>query len=248
MRGLGPWSVNYLMMRALGLADCVPIGDAALTRNLKRFYDLEKRPGAEDTRSLMEPFAPHRSLATFHFWALQGGVPMILYTHRISSPIGDLGLVVDESERVVRIVFETEKGEDLAVVLERLCDRGRHAGGGTRRAPHACKRSSKSTSAAIAESSISSWRRAAPNFKSRYGKTSSKYRRGETRTYSEIARRLGRPGAARAVGRANATNPIPIVVPCHRVIGADGTLTGYAGGLPIKQGLLAIEGDAMLPF
>lgn len=54
---------------------------------------------------------------------------------------------------------------------------------------------------------------------------------GETRTYAELARRLGHPKAARAVGRANARNPIAIVVPCHRVIGSDGSLTGYAGGL-----------------
>ncbi|MEE8522805.1 MAG: methylated-DNA--[protein]-cysteine S-methyltransferase [Thermoanaerobaculia bacterium] len=65
---------------------------------------------------------------------------------------------------------------------------------------------------------------------------------GETRSYGEIAEHLGRPGAARAVGRANATNPIPIVVPCHRVVGADGSLTGYVGGLAIKQGLLELEG------
>ncbi len=71
IRGLGPWSVNYLMMRALGFADCVPVGDAALTRNLKRFFDLTSRPDASATRQLMEPFAPHRSLATFHLWALK---------------------------------------------------------------------------------------------------------------------------------------------------------------------------------
>ena len=65
---------------------------------------------------------------------------------------------------------------------------------------------------------------------------------GETRTYGEIARALGRPGASRAVGRANATNPLPIVVPCHRVVGADGSLTGFAGGLGWKRRLLAIEG------
>ena len=65
---------------------------------------------------------------------------------------------------------------------------------------------------------------------------------GETRTYGELAGQLGRPGAARAVGRANATNPIPIVLPCHRVVGADGSLTGYAGGLPIKRALLELEG------
>ena len=64
---------------------------------------------------------------------------------------------------------------------------------------------------------------------------------GETISYAELARRIGRPGAARAVGRANATNPIAVIVPCHRVIGADGSLTGYAGGLDLKQKLLAWE-------
>ena len=64
---------------------------------------------------------------------------------------------------------------------------------------------------------------------------------GETVTYGELARRIGRPTAVRAVGRANGQNPLPIVVPCHRVIGADGTLTGYAGGLDIKSALLAVE-------
>ncbi|HEX2204561.1 MAG TPA: methylated-DNA--[protein]-cysteine S-methyltransferase [Longimicrobium sp.] len=65
---------------------------------------------------------------------------------------------------------------------------------------------------------------------------------GETISYRALAERIGRPSAARAVGRANGTNPIPIVVPCHRVIGANGTLTGYAGGLPAKETLLALEG------
>lgn len=64
---------------------------------------------------------------------------------------------------------------------------------------------------------------------------------GETRTYGEIAAGLGRPNAARAMGRANATNPLPIVVPCHRVLGANGSLTGYAGGLHLKQRLLEHE-------
>ena len=65
---------------------------------------------------------------------------------------------------------------------------------------------------------------------------------GATLSYAEVARMVGRPGAARAVGRANATNPIPIVVPCHRVIGASGALTGYGGGMSRKEFLLAHEG------
>jgi methylated-DNA-[protein]-cysteine S-methyltransferase len=67
---------------------------------------------------------------------------------------------------------------------------------------------------------------------------------GQTRTYSEIAAQLGNPKAARAVGRAEATNPMPLVVPCHRVIGADHKLHGYGGGdgLPTKEWLLKMEG------
>ncbi|MDQ6935854.1 MAG: methylated-DNA--[protein]-cysteine S-methyltransferase [Actinomycetota bacterium] len=69
---------------------------------------------------------------------------------------------------------------------------------------------------------------------------------GETASYGEIARRLGMTNAAsRAVGLANGRNPIPIVVPCHRVIGADGSLTGYAGGIERKQTLLELEQDAL---
>jgi methylated-DNA-[protein]-cysteine S-methyltransferase len=64
---------------------------------------------------------------------------------------------------------------------------------------------------------------------------------GATATYGEIAAALGKPGAARAVGLANAQNPVAIVVPCHRIIGADGTLTGYGGGLDRKRWLLAHE-------
>jgi methylated-DNA-[protein]-cysteine S-methyltransferase len=65
---------------------------------------------------------------------------------------------------------------------------------------------------------------------------------GQTISYRELALRIGNPKAVRAVGAANGRNPIPIVVPCHRVIGADGSLTGYGGGLPRKQVLLELEG------
>lgn len=75
----------------------------------------------------------------------------------------------------------------------------------------------------------------------------------ETISYGELARRIGKPTASRAVGAANGRNPLAIVVPCHRVIGADGTLTGYGGGLPVKEKLLALERrgagtESRLPF
>lgn len=65
---------------------------------------------------------------------------------------------------------------------------------------------------------------------------------GQTLSYGQLAARIGRPSASRAVGAANGRNPIPIVLPCHRVIGANGSLTGFGGGLPTKQFLLRLEG------
>lgn len=64
---------------------------------------------------------------------------------------------------------------------------------------------------------------------------------GATISYGELARRIGNPAASRAVGLANGSNPVSIVIPCHRVIGANGKLTGYGGGLPLKEKLLALE-------
>lgn len=68
VRGLGPWSTNYLMMRAMAYPDCVPLGDTGLSTALQRFYKLDHRPKAAETGLLMQPFAPFRSLATYHLW------------------------------------------------------------------------------------------------------------------------------------------------------------------------------------
>jgi len=69
---------------------------------------------------------------------------------------------------------------------------------------------------------------------------------GQTSTYGDLAAQIGRPNAARAVGRAEATNPMPLVIPCHRVLGADGKLRGYGGGLEIKKWLLQLEGAVLV--
>lgn len=69
---------------------------------------------------------------------------------------------------------------------------------------------------------------------------------GETTSYGELAERIGRPGAARAVGLANGRNPVSIIVPCHRVVGSTGSLTGYGGGIAVKRQLLDFERSAEL--
>jgi AraC family transcriptional regulator, regulatory protein of adaptative response / DNA-3-methyladenine glycosylase II len=71
VRGLGPWSINYVLMRGLGFADCVPYGDTGLTTGLQCLFDLAERPDVAATRRLMQPFAPWRSLATAHLWQLK---------------------------------------------------------------------------------------------------------------------------------------------------------------------------------
>lgn len=72
VRGLGPWSIRYLCMRAFGFEDCVPVGDAGLVAGLQLLHGLDHRPDAAETERLMEPFAPHRSFATFHVWRRLG--------------------------------------------------------------------------------------------------------------------------------------------------------------------------------
>ena len=79
-------------------------------------------------------------------------------------------------------------------------------------------------------------------FQKRVWETLCKIPFGESRSYADLARMIGNPNACRAVGMANHHNPILIVIPCHRVIGKDRTLTGYAGGLPMKKALLDLEG------
>lgn len=68
---------------------------------------------------------------------------------------------------------------------------------------------------------------------------------GETRAYADVAREIGRPAAVRAVGAANGANPIPIVIPCHRVVGSNGSLTGFGGGIETKRWLLSLESPAL---
>ncbi len=170
---------------------------------------------------------------------------MTYYSRRISTPVGDLGLLVDEAERLVRIAFLGGGPRDPeGPTRPQSLDQPR-AGYGWIEDQARTARVARQLAEYFAGDRKSFDLELAPegtDFQKQVWRHLLDIPAGETRTYSEIARRLGRPGAARAIGRANATNPIPIVVPCHRVIGADGTLTGYAGGLPIKRGLLKIEG------
>lgn len=161
-----------------------------------------------------------------------------LYTQMIEAPFGPLQCAVNEAGEVVSIDFVTSRGPrplDGAVVdprrLERLALQLREFFEGSR-TEFDLPLSSRGT-----------------DFQKRVWAELRKIPFGATRSYQEIALAIGRPEATRAVGAANGANPIPIVVPCHRVIGANGALTGFGGGLPVKRWLLEHEaGFARLRF
>ena len=162
----------------------------------------------------------------------------ILYTQTIEAPFGPLHCTVNEAGEVVSIDFAGRRGPravEGAVVdrrrVEPLALQLREFFEGSRTA-FDLSLSPKGT-----------------DFQKRVWTELRKIPYGVTRSYQEIARNIGRPEATRAVGAANGANPIPIVVPCHRVIGANGALTGFGGGLVVKRWLLEHEaGIARLRF
>ncbi len=341
LHGLGPWSVNYVMMRSLGFADCVPLGDTGVTSGLQTLLELAERPDADATRRLMAVFSPYRSLATAHLWQLNspfpgeppGGMqearyfapaacsiaptagpsrptahgppptparqtfrsaksfpptnllhpssslpPMNLFHDSFSTPFGDFSVAVDSAGAVVATAFgglpallrrlnimddslaPSAGGSPSAASPETGFVNGSAAGGrpertaGMRAARRpACHmpRDQRKTAAAR-EQVLAYFAGARREFHLPLAARGTPFQQqvwtelrripyGETRSYRQIATRLGRPGASRAVGRANATNPICLIVPCHRVIGSDGSLTGFAFGEELKRALLEFE-------
>jgi len=166
-----------------------------------------------------------------------------LYVDEIGSPVGRLLVAVDGAGSLVALAFRGDLALDEAVA------RFKESDDAVTWSPERC--------AAVADQLGEYFRRERRAFDLALAPRGTPFEQavwaalltvpyGTLTTYGNLARRLGKPDAVRAVGRANGANPIVIVIPCHRVIGADGTLTGYGGGLAVKRWLLALEG-AMLP-
>ncbi|WP_395713849.1 methylated-DNA--[protein]-cysteine S-methyltransferase [Reyranella sp.] len=167
--------------------------------------------------------------------------PLALFIDRMPTPIGELVIVADQAGKL-RAIDWTDHEPRMLQLLDRYFGKGgytlepaRDPGGLT----SALQAYFKGDIDAIDRLPVEM---AGTPFQNSIWRALRKIRRGETISYAELARRIGRPKAVRAAGLANGQNPISIVVPCHRVIGSDGTLTGYGGGLPRKEWLLAHEG------
>ncbi len=165
--------------------------------------------------------------------------PERLILDRYASPIGEILLVVDEDEVLRALDFIDHQAR-----MQRLLKR--HYGMRTLeegQAPLAIRQALDAYFAGDAAAlSEVAWKTAGTDFQRAVWRALTDIPPGKTLSYGALAARLGKPKAVRAVGLANGANPVGIVVPCHRVIGANGSLTGYGGGLERKRWLLAHEG------
>ena len=160
---------------------------------------------------------------------------------RLATPAGEMIVIADAGGNL-RVIDWTEYEDRMKLLLDRQYGRGRWTlkpardpGGLT----NAMRRYFKGNHSVIDTLPVKT---AGTPFQKSVWQALRKISCGSTISYAELARRIGRPTAVRAVGLANGQNPVSVVVPCHRVIGSDGSLTGYGGGLPRKKWLLTHEG------
>lgn len=165
----------------------------------------------------------------------------LFFVDRLATPIGELLIVADRAGKL-RTIDWIDHEARMRQLLDRYYGKGRYTldqardpGGLTR----VLRAYFKGDIEAIDRLPVET---AGTPFQTSIWRALRKIRRGTTISYAELARRVGRPRAVRAAGLANGRNPISIVVPCHRVIGSNGSLTGYGGGLPRKKWLLEHEG------
>ena len=179
--------------------------------------------------------------------------PLALLVDRLQTPIGELLIIADRAGNL-RTIDWTDHEARMRQLLDRYYGPAGSKGGGytleAARDPGGLTRALRAYfkgDVGIIDKLPAET--AGTPFQKSVWRALRKIRGGRTISYAELARRIGKPRAIRAAGLANGQNPISIVVPCHRVIGSDGTLTGYGGGLPRKKWLLEHEGalGASLP-
>jgi AraC family transcriptional regulator of adaptative response / DNA-3-methyladenine glycosylase II len=234
MLGIGPWTAAYIAMRALRWPDAFPAGDLGLL----------KASGEKSARSLTaaaDRWRPWRAYAAMHLW--ESLRPAAKRTPKLS-----------KDEPMTATTCYTYIDSPLGQLL--VCGDGRALTGlytpGHRRQPDTAWAEDDEPFEALREQLAAYFDGARQDFdvplelggtpfQQRVWRQLQRIPFGETISYAELARRIGQPTASRAVGHANGRNPVSIIVPCHRVIGVDGKLTGYGGGLECKEHLLEME-------
>ena len=241
--GIGPWTAHYIAMRALRWPDAFPKEDIAISNALGGVT-------AKQAEQMSQAWRPWRSYAVLHLWrtATQKTIgpngetsrrkKMTYFYKTMKSPVGELKLVASD-EGLAAILWEKDNPrrvrlgpalEDRKHPVLREAERQLSDYFSGKRKSFSLKLDFKGT-----------------EFQKQVWAALLTIPFGETRSYAQIAKQIKSPKAARAVGAANGRNPISIIAPCHRVIGANGKLTGFAGGLKAKALLLALEGKQGAP-
>ena len=231
--GIGPWTVEYVAMRALGDPDAFPASDLGVLHGLRA---LGVEADAREAERRSQAWRPFRAYTVLHLWKRarerRRGVSETYTT--MPSPVGELLLTGDDGHADGPLPARRQ-----VRASRRRASRRRAPG---RRAPsRRCGGSSRSTSPASAARSTLPVAPGGTPFQQAVWAELQRVGYGTTITYAELAARIGRPTAIRAAGAANGANPVSIVIPCHRVIGSNGALTGYGGGLEAKRFLLELE-------
>jgi methylated-DNA-[protein]-cysteine S-methyltransferase len=239
-------------MRELREPDAFPAADIGLMRATSDESGVRPSPAALLARA--ERWRPWRAYAALHLWASEPHPPWLLKRcymtnkpperlklDRLVTPVGEALIVTDEAGHL--------RALDWADCEARMAHLLRLHYGSIAPAAGAAPRSIKHPLRSYFEGEIGclgaiEWRTAGTPFQRTVWTALTTIAPGETLSYGALAARLGCPKSVRAVGLANGANPISVVVPCHRVIGADGSLTGYGGGIERKRWLLNHEGAA----
>ncbi len=253
MRGVGEWTAQYIALRAAREPDAFPASDAALLRGATGSDGSRPSPGQLLARA--ERWRPWRAYAAQHLLGRCGVVApsglcgkrramsetLRLFIDHIDTPLGRLAVVADEGHRL-RAVGWT----DGHARMERQLSGRADPGPGVALVERANPGGLSAALRAYFDGDLAAIDRLpvvfdGTEFQRRVWAALREIPCGETCSYGDLALRIGNPKAVRAVGLANGANPIGIVVPCHRVIGADGSLTGYGGGVERKNWLLEHE-------
>ncbi len=232
-KGLGPWSAEYISLRAAGDTDAFPKTDLILKRVLDLHPDLD-----------LELIKPWRAYAATYLWKefaqtlsmnKKGETSMTLSYKEVESPVGKLKLVAS-SNALVAVLWEQERPNRVKLATLKL-DTEQPILLETERQLKEYFSGTRNEFDLPLEPNGS-------EFQKKVWRALREIPFGQTRSYLYLAKTVGSAKAVRAVGAANGKNPLSIVVPCHRVVGANGSLTGFAGGLDVKAKLLALEATA----
>jgi O-6-methylguanine DNA methyltransferase len=234
-KGIGPWSAEYISLRAVGDTDAFPRTDLILKRVLALHPELD-----------LSAVKPWRSYAAMYLWKAfapslsktktkKGTADMTLFYKEIASPVGKLKLIASK-HALVAVLWERERPDRVKLEAPML-------------APEhplliETERQLAEYFTGVRTQFDLPIEPRGTEFEKKVWGALRKIPFGQTRSYRELAKALGSAAASRAVGLANGKNPLSIIVPCHRIIGSDGSLTGFAGGLETKAALLTLEAKA----